>query len=319
MSWFWRTKQPTANMCLGIELRPEGYIAVLRHAEGVVAAGQYQSHQAELQDCLQHLIGWLQQQTTGVVAVTVSLCPQDFELHLVEAPDVPDEELSDALSFRITELVSRPLDTQVIEAFRVPPDAYRGRMDMAFVAVVERQRIQQVVDWCDEYALMLHNITIPQISLLNLLCYLEPENSVGVLRLNEMEGEINLYQDGALYLARRVGIGTSELELQTAVNHSGSNTGLETDSYLEKLVLEIQRSLDYYESQLGMGTVGQLWLLVAGDLDMHHLLPELERSINVPVRTLPVDGVHNQLSSSEMLAPSHAIAIGGSLSYALAG
>jgi MSHA biogenesis protein MshI len=81
---------------------------------------------------------------------------------------------------------------------------------------------------------------------------------------------------------------------------------------MDALALDIQRSLDYFDSQLGMGMVGQLWVLVPDNADVSELLPELERSVNLPVRSLLLDSVARQQGGEDLTA-SLAIALGNAL------
>ena len=312
MLWPWQKQQIDRSRCLGIELHNGQAFAVLRDNSGVIDSYR----PAAEEQGLDGLAAWLQQQGLSSLAVTISLDHQDYELHLVEAPLVPEEELSDALRFRMKDLVSKPIETQVIQAFRLPADAYRGRMDMAFAAAVDKARIQQLVDWCLQQHLVLRDITIPELGILNLVAEMEPETSVGVLRLDKTEGVLYLFHNGGMYLTRAIAVGTNDLGLDQAVE---GELSLETDSRMEKLALELQRSMDYFESQLGMGSVGQIWTLIPDAIELDDVLPELEQAVNTPIRTLSLESGFNRMAEGSALTASLATALGGSLSYELAG
>lgn len=311
MRWPWQKQKVDRTRCLGIELHNGQSFAVLRDNSGVIA--RYVPEHGE--QGLDGLTAWVSELELEQIATTISLDHREYELHLVEAPNVPDEELNDALRFRLKDLVSQPIESKTIQAFRLPGDAYRGRMDMAFAAVIDRQIIQKLVDWSREHHLLLADITIPELSVLHLVSEMEPETSVGVLRIDQTEGVLYLFQDGGLYLTRALAVGTNDLGLEQS--NEGELT-LETDSRLEKLTLELQRSMDYYESQLGMGSVGQIWALMPDQAEIDDLLPELEQAVNTPVRTLSLESAFNRLQPAEPLTASLATALGGSLSYELA-
>lgn len=312
MRWPWQKQTIDRTRCLGIELHNGQSYAVLRDSSGVI--DRYQP--AEDEQGMDGLSSWIDGLQLQQVATTISLDHREYELHLVEAPNVPDEELNDALRFRLKDLVSQPIDSKTIQAFRLPPDAYRGRMDMAFAAVIDRQIIQRLVDWTRERHLLLADITIPELSVLHLVSEMEPETSIGVLRIDKTEGVLYLFQNGGLYLTRALAVGTNDLGLDQSME--GELT-LETDSRLEKLTLELQRSMDYYESQLGMGSVGQIWALMPDQAEIDNLLPELEQAVNTPVRTLSLESAFNRIQPPSPLTASLATALGGSLSYELAG
>lgn len=312
MRWPWLKQKSDRSRCIGVELHNGQAFAVLRDATGVI-----QSFQPDAgEQGIEALNRWLDQHQLHNLAVTISLDQRDYELHLVEAPNVPDEELSDALRFRLKDMVTQPIESKAIQAFRLPQDAYRGRMDMAFAAVIDRSCIEQLVEWAQQQQLYLSEITIPELSILQLVAAMEPETSVGVLRLDNKEGVFYLFQQGGLYMTRAIGVGTDDLGLSDA--HEGELT-LETDSRLENLALEVQRSMDYFESQLGMGSVGQIWAMVPDDIEMDTVLPELEQAVNTPIRTLALDSVFNRMPAPSSLTASLATALGGSLSYELVG
>ncbi len=308
----WFKHKSDNSRCLGIELHNGQAFAILRDPTGVIECCSTQAGS----DALAEISQWIEQHQLQHLPLVVSLDHQDYELHLLDAPNVPDHELSDALRFRVKDMITQPIEQKVVQGFRLPADAYRGRMDMAFAAVIDRQRIQQLVDWAQELHLELQEITIPELSILQLVAALEPEASVGVLRLDNKEGVFYLYQDGGLYMTRHIDVGVDDLGLDDV---SEGELALETDSRLENLALEIQRSMDYFESQLGMGSVGQIWAMVPDAVEIDAIIPELEAAVNTSIRTLSLDSTFNRMSPPDSLTASLATALGGSLSYELAG
>ena len=209
LSWLKASK--TAQGCLGIELNHNRAFAVHRTDRGVVA-----SHTpVEGEGWFDDLGEWIRENKYTGMPVVVCLDATRYELQLVEAPPVPPEELSDALSFRIGELVSDSAADKVLQAFPLPSDAYRGRMNMAFAAITERSYLAEIVNFCREHELKLQQININELATLNLLANIEPEDSVAVLRLEENAGVIYLYRDGALYFTRQISLGTEDLGLSS--------------------------------------------------------------------------------------------------------
>lgn len=313
MRWPWQKQTVQDLRCLGIELHQGRGFAVLRDGGTIRECFRPQPGEQGLDG----LAAWIRHQALDGVATVLSLDALDYELHLVEAPAVSDDELGDALRFRMRDLLPQGTEQKVIQGFRMPADAYRQRLEMAFAVVIDHRRIKELVRWCKHQQLALSSITIPELSLLHLVAEMEPETAVGVLRLDADDGMIYLYRDGGLYLSRRLNIGTRALGLTSAVEDELS---LESDSRIEALALDIQRSLDYFDSQLGMGVVGQLWVLVPDDADVSTLLPELERSVNIPVRSLLLDNLFhhhadNANTDEQALTASLAIALGNALSF----
>ena len=90
------------------------------------------------------------------------------------------------------------------------------------------------------------------------------------------------------------------------------------EQQVEKLVLEVQRSLDYYESQLGMGQITQLWLM-GGSVNLTHLVdamqPVLTANVEQPdiADKLQQKGVKIADSVSDI--NKSVTALGGALAY----
>lgn len=305
MGWFGKsnTSASAERGCIGIEFHRSRAYAVLNTAQGVTLCYSPDENEQGLSGLEKWLLA---NQLTGL-PVVISLDTLDYQLHLVEAPKVADDELSDALRFRLRDLLPAGRDDLMVRGFRLPGDAYRGRMDMAFAAVVEKNVIRELVSWCRRQQLELAGITIPELSLLNLLAEYEPESAVGVLRMDEGEGVIYLYREGALYVTRRLNIGVKAF----APADSGLSFALDTSASTDALALEVQRSLDYFDSQLGMGMVSQIWVLTPDGDDISATLPALEKAINTEVRPLVPEGTDH--GDKRPLTASLAIALGNAL------
>ncbi|WPP45001.1 MSHA biogenesis protein MshI [Pseudomonas sp. AN-1] len=200
------------------------------------------------------------------------LAAGDYQLLLVERPEVPPAELRAAVRWRIRELVSAPLDSLVVDAFALPDDAYRGRTPMAYCAVLAQSRMQALADWVTGAGLRLHSIDIPEMALRNLglLAGADAQN-LAVVLLGPRAGLICVQHGAALYMARRI-------------EHGLDNRG----EGGAQLALEIQRSLDYFESQLGKGYLSRLLLLPAVEAD-EATLAELGRQLSVRVEQLALE------------------------------
>ncbi|MCQ4348628.1 MSHA biogenesis protein MshI [Pseudomonas stutzeri] len=204
--------------------------------------------------------------------VNLLLSGADYQLLLVERPEVPPAELRDALRWRIRELVSAPLESLVVDAFALPDDAYRGRTPMAYCAVLSRTRMQALADWVEGAGLRLASIDIPEMALRNLGLLVGAEGqNLAVTMLGPRAGLICVQHGADLYMARRI-------------EHGLDNRG----EGGAQLALEIQRSLDYFESQLGKGYLSRLLLLPVVDAEEETLL-ELGRQLSVRVERLALE------------------------------
>ena len=95
------------------------------------------------------------------------LNPADYNLHLVEAPNVEAKELRAAVRWKINDLLDMKVEDAAIDVFRVPQDAYRSR-DMLYVVASMKSRIKRIVDRVNDSGLKLAVIDIPELVMQNL-------------------------------------------------------------------------------------------------------------------------------------------------------
>lgn len=272
MAWLKRTKT-TADSLLGLAPVAGGCVLVsLQRRAGAVRLPTCEFVAATPGSQVEVLRQRVEALGLQDLPVNLLLSAADYQLLLVERPDVPPAELRAAVRWRIRELVNAPLDSLVVDAFALPDDAYRGRTPMAYCAVLARSRMQALAEWVEGAGLRLQSIDIAEMVLRNLGLLIAGESqNLAVLKLNARDGLICVQQGSALYMARRI-------------EHGLDNRGADS----AQLALEIQRSLDYFESQLGKGPVSRLLVLpvpVVGE----QLLAELGLQLSVRMERLALD------------------------------
>jgi MSHA biogenesis protein MshI len=369
----WPFNKTKHKQWLGINLSALVPSAVMYGPEGMTACVNFSQDEG-----VEALESWLKANATDGMSVVLVLDSEDYELLLAEAPNVPDDELSAAIEFRIGDLLLQPVEDTAIQTMRLPEDAYRGRMSMTHVVAVANKEINRWVVWAEKLKLKIEAITVPEMSLLNVLSANAISQGIALLELGPKKGSLRLYQDGALYLTRHVAVGIEALDLQSniseiepaesdevivAVNEQSFdelqsddldlteissdeltldginseeelelNAELEESTYVgfapkskvneqqvQNLILDVQRSLDYYESQLGLGQITQLWLM-AGDEDLADLVaamqPLLTANIvqpNMAEKFSHIAGLFIAEECTEINCVT--IALGGALAY----
>lgn len=260
-------KQVSKKAVLGVEISPSGLgIAVINP----VGKSNQQNHAATISDFVFKPCGageWGDALSAHVteaglanMPVHVVFHPAFYELMLIDAPDVPDDELNAAVKWRIKDFIGGSIEDYVVEAFRLPADAYRGRMNMIYVAFIKTEAVQSVVSLCESLDLKLVDIGISELARAALTQGQAELSDLGVafLHLEASKGQIDLFENGHLYLSR--GIDTGYAMLSKGQSDDGG-LSLDNSSPLDGLALDIQRSLDYYESQLGKSGINKLFLL----------------------------------------------------------
>jgi len=166
--------------------------------------------------------------------------PGAYTLLHVEAPDVQPEELRAAVRWRIKDQIDFHIDDAIIDVFDIESQRARGGSRMMYVVAARASEIQKQVDLLNDAGLTIEAIDIAELALRNLTAQMPQDIEGNVLVAFDREsGAISLTQQATLYMFRRIPVGSDRLR---------SSTGTDVTDLLDRVVLEIQRSLDYYES-----------------------------------------------------------------------
>ena len=206
----------------------------------------------------EQLADWVAKHSLG--QLNLLLCDPAYQMVLVDAPDVPAAEMEAALRFKTADLISYDLDDASIEVILLPAEAYRGRLRMAFVIAAEKKPL---ADWAMAMArrgLRIECIDIDQLALRNTAIRTLERNQSGLLFMEADRCRLILLFNQEIVLSRQFEIGYSDLGL-AADGEQGLELEGNTDIQLDSLSLEIRRSFDYYEAQLGLGAISDVALL----------------------------------------------------------
>lgn len=221
------------------------------------------------------------------------MTPGSYSLLQVEPPEVPDSEIRDAVRWQIKDLVDFPLDEAVIDVFPMPSQKQREHAKAAYVVAARTSLVQKQAALLHDAKLKIAAIDIPELAIGNLVSLL-PEAAKGVafLYLGRHQGLITVIRNSTLYLARNINVGVVELHqlLQSGPGADLADMELRFHSMLDSIVLEIQRSLDFYESNFSQPPIGSL-VVAPPEVEIPALLPHLQSYLGVAVRMLDLGAV----------------------------
>ncbi|WP_101758873.1 hypothetical protein [Oceanicoccus sp. KOV_DT_Chl] len=248
--WFKQSK--TRSGRVGLSFGPDGIGIAAVNSYGAVVFCQFIDQLGETAELLAEVI---EQQGWQKMPCSLVLHPVYYQLLLAECPAVASDEMSAAVRWKVKDLLDFPLADAAIEYFLLPEDAYRGRQKMLYAAALRKAALQSLVQPVEESDLIVDCVEIAELALHNIVSRLPREGGgIALLQLHAGEGFINLVENGAIYLTRRLDIGLD-----------GFNAERDNTRFFDSLFLEVQRSLDYYESQLGKGIITRLFYSPALD------------------------------------------------------
>jgi len=261
---------------VGVAFAREGF-AVVALADGgrdahprLTAASQFVASDPEV--LASQLAEWVDHNQLKGAPAKALLAPGEYHLLQIEAPPVAATEMRQAAAWRVRELIDFPIDQAVIDTFEPPEATQRGTKRINVVVAhraVVAERIQQIEDG----GLTLDAIDIADLGQAQVSRRLPDDGGHALLALDETEGLITVYRDGELYLARSLDRGRAAL-----ANDDGS--------LAEALLLEVQRSFDYFESSLSQPPLGMLYLYPADDAGKAFAVTAANNLSNADGRTI---------------------------------
>jgi MSHA biogenesis protein MshI len=206
----------------------------------------------------------------------------EYQLLSVEAPNVPVDELKTAVRWRLKDMLDFHIDDATIDVLDVPLDKEAGNRNHSMYAVAARnQLIQQRQEMFAEANFNLRVIDIPEMAQRNIAALLEtPERGLALLSFDAEGGLLTISYKGELYLSRRIDVSLAQL--------ASSDAELKT-GYLERVTLEVQRSLDHFDRQYHTITLSKL--VLAGGAPAAELRAHLTENLYIPSEVLDLSSV----------------------------
>lgn len=215
----------------------------------------------------------------------------DYQIVQVEAPDVLPSEMRAAVRWRLRDAVSFNVDDAAVDVFEIPESARRTPTRMLFAVAARAAAVERVTGTLQTGAKGFYAIDIPDLCLRNVTALLpQDDKGVALLALNDNYAQLVTTRKGVLYLTRRI----AEVE-------PGA------------LALELQRSLDYYESHYDQTPIGDLVVAPGGER-AEQLAAALRNEVSLRVSVLDVRELCNVYKSGELVTDWSALmALGAAL------
>ncbi len=177
----------------------------------------------------------------------------DYRIHMVEAPAVSPEELKPAMKWRLKEIIDFPVEEASYDILDLPGEhRSSGRAHSLYAIAAKTALLKSYVERFDAAGLALSVIDIPETAQRNIAALYEEENrAVALLYLDEADGLLTVSSAGELCLARRLDISV------TQIRRTGTD---ERFDLFNRILLELQRTLDNFERQSSFAVVGKLML-----------------------------------------------------------
>jgi len=216
----------------------------------------------------------------------------EYSVLSVDAPDVPPNELRAAVRWQVKDLIDFHIDDAVIDVFDAPGNGAHSQQNKLYVVASRTSTVRTHVDQLQDADVNLTTIDIPELVLRNIISSL-PENEAGVamIYLTRERGLIVVARQSTLYFARTLDLGYEYLT-QNINDGDGLNTegNVANNAEFDRLVLEIQRSLDYYDRYFSQPPVAGL-VLAPTEVPISGLSEYLNDALGLSVRHLDINEI----------------------------
>lgn len=231
----------------------------------------------------------------------------DYQIVQVEAPDVLPSEMRAAVRWRLRDVIDFSVDEATVDVFEIPDPVRRTQGKMLFAVAARLTAVQRIAASVRAAAKGFDSIDIPELCLRNLSALLPQDHKgVAMLALNDRFAQLMITRQGVMYLTRSIEIGRVG---DTGRGADGRDTPIDAGA----LALELQRSLDYYESHYDQTPIGDL-VIAPPDARAQRLAGELKNETSLRVSTLDVRDLFSVAQSGEVVIDWHTLmALGAAL------
>ena len=230
---------------LGMELASDGIAWALMLGNQEIRTGFFEVDATSRPQALQELI--TEHDLKGAVTNLV-LSQDQYQIFQAERPPVEANELAEAVRWKLGELLDYPANQAVLDTFPFPDDASRDRGQLINAVCAHQDLIGGHVELLHDAGLELNRIDVAELALRNLLAYADPEaRGAALLYLSDNHGHMVFCRGNMLYMARRIEVSLTQLR-----------DAASQEQAVQALALEMQRSLDYFESQLRQVPPGRI-------------------------------------------------------------
>ncbi len=171
-----------------------------------------------------------------------------YQLLLMDAPNVSDDEMAKALKWQLKGQIDYPLNDIVLYTLQVPLHGTGGQRKKVFVAITQLSQLKTRLAMLERVCLDVRSVHISELSLVKLVAIMPHDNQfpIMVISWHETVCQIHVLFQNELFLVR-------ELPLSSGLILKDTTTS-------QHLLLELQRSFDYCQVELKLPEIKQVLL-----------------------------------------------------------
>jgi type IV pilus assembly protein PilM len=190
-------------------------------------------------------------------------------IRYLKMPEMPENELAEAIQWEAKKVISEPLESKVIDYAILQKSAEGGKTTLEIILVaVDKADVSEGLDVIRKAGVYPSLMDVNPLALLKVIELnhsAEAGQDLIFIDIGSSKMEINVARDGVLRFTRQIGRGGNDLTHLIMENNSISFdaaeqikkekglSGSELDEVIkeevDRMVLEVQRSIDFYRTQ----------------------------------------------------------------------
>jgi MSHA biogenesis protein MshI len=224
---------------------------------------------------------------------TTLLNASDYQMLQLEAPNVSAAEVKTAAIWRVKDMIDYPVERAAVDIIEIPggAGAARGTSLLAFAAPDDK--VRERVQVFEQAQIPLEAIDVPELAQRNIAALFETRGrALALVCFDSQGGLLTISSGGELLLSRNLDVTSTQL-IDAATDRRGQ--------LLERVGLELQRSLDHFDRQNTAMALSKLH--VAALPEQVGLKEYLAANLSVPVEALDLDTVMDLSRVPELRNP----------------
>lgn len=199
----------------------------------------------------------------------------EYQLLQVEAPNVPQNEQASAVRWKLKDMIDYPVEDAMIDLLAIPQDpAYQNKQSYLYAVAAKNSVVGPLANAFIEAGMPLSAIDVRVAAQRNIAAYLEqPDRGLAMLKVGSNGALLTFTHGGELYHARRF------VDIDEVLSAGA----------IERIALELQRSLDHFDRQFPFIAVNKL--LVAPFEGRDALVAHLRTALYIPVEGFALSDV----------------------------
>lgn len=268
--------------------RVEGRVGVAWHdSELAVAHVVDHEDRPALDQCARLPLGpealgsWISDQGLRGAEVVLVPPPESCLLRVIDVPEVPRDEWSESVRWMIQDLVDFDVEAAWIDVLEIPVSDDWTRARKAYAMVGRSEILSTLVEEARAAGLVPVGFDVRERALLHAADPHPGESGVAVVHLPSKSGLLAIGDGGEMHVTRAVHLG----EAGPNMDVDFADAPDDADIIYEPLLLDLQRSLDYYETEFGRRPVSRVVIGPSAD-EYAELATYLHQNLRLPVELM---------------------------------